>query len=122
MSSRKRANMRHFRIFRLGRSTFGGESARPGCYYPPHLAPRDWTTRPTSEEPNEASPHAGRAGALCALPARRRAGNHAQGPSLLAARRDAAVDAARALVRQDREGLEQPDEVPDLPGDAARRN
>ena len=51
----------------------------------------------------------------------RRAGGHAQGPSFLGADGDAAVDAADAVVRQDREGLEQPDEMPDLSGDAARR-
>ena len=55
-------------------------------------------------------------------PCPRRAGGHAQGPPLLAAGGDAAVDAARAVVRQDRQGFGQPDEVPDLPGDAARRH
>ena len=59
--------------------------------------------------------------AIAATP-RRRAGDHAQGPPFLAARRHAAIDAAGALVRQDREGLEQSAEVPDLSRDAARRH
>ena len=44
-----------------------------------------------------------------------------EGPPFLGADGDAAVDAAHAMVRQDREGFEQPDEMPDLSGDAARR-
>ena len=58
------------------------------------------------------------AAATIALPAAAQE-RHAEGPSFLGADGDAAVDAAHAVVRQDREGFEQPDEMPDLSGDAA---
>src|SRR5688572_16498749 len=49
---------------------------------------------------------------------RRRPAGHAQSPPFLAAGRDAAIDAARAVVRAYREGVEQPAEMRDFPGDA----